>query len=663
MYFVLQFMIAIWILCTYCESVEKLDNVVNVIEAVEWNITIVLCDNEFGNECIVEEGNVSRFPFSHVFIIKDLSNTSELIKVFESTDQLSQLNWLVFCSDCLPLLSVINEYEFSHNLQGYFTHLYQWIFVTNFTKARSEFENKVDNITNLAVLDVNTNFSAYTAMFGNENRYFDLVSKSSQLQQLGKTDIFPNLKYGLNGITLRFATLPWSPYIIIYENGTYSGYYIELLNIIAQHMNFSVTMHQPLDGKYGIKKNGEWNGMIRELIDKKTDIVAVLTYSADRGEVVDMPATAADTDYGLIMYHAERPTQMSIALLTKPFSQSVWLCLLGLTLIASMAFVAAQRWGKYGPEDIAFAQCSFIFQSSMKQASHIILQCPSSRLIYSVYALGFIIVLALYTAQLVALLSVQQINVPFRTILEVAENTEYMLGTTGGTLAYDLNVQKNFTPGTVSDKLKSEMLRDADVDPTVFSPQHVDHLEKLEKENYAFYSTLSDYESIAQTSCSVSPLQERGFLIFNGYMLQKNSAYTKYIDRTLLQIQEGDLNKPIRKTFWPKPKDCIQEFDSVVRLPNVIGIFYILFAGLFIAFLALLLELIVHRTREYRHIIRNRTHEKIGNRTQEWRTRRAIPTRGLRRQRHEFESNRLRMPVISRIAVKPLGLTSTTSLS
>ena len=51
-------------------------------------------------------------------------------------------------------------------MYGHFTHVYQWIFVTNFTKTSSEFENNVGNITNLAVLDMDTNVSVIQPCLG-----------------------------------------------------------------------------------------------------------------------------------------------------------------------------------------------------------------------------------------------------------------------------------------------------------------------------------------------------------------------------------------------------------------------------------------------------------------------------------------------------------------
>ena len=656
MEFYLHLTLLVAMQCSFCKGFRQMETLVNVMVTLEWNNVVLLCDHELKRECMAEEDKVSGIPFRHVFLIKNLTNRPETTEIFEKTSDLSQMNWLVFCYNCVPLLAVINKYESSHNLQGYFTHLYQWIFVTSFTKTRSEFENNVGNITNLAVLDVDTNFNIYTSMFGNNKRYFDFVSNSLSIRQLHKMDIFPNLKHGLNGINLRVCTIPWVSYVIQYDNGTYSGYYIEVLNIIASKLNFTYTVYQPLDGKLGIKEDGEWNGIIQELIDKKADVVAVLSYSDERNEVVDHP-TSVTTDYGLIIYHAAEPMSMSIELLAKPFSRNTWLCFGAITIAASLAFVLAQRWGKYGSRQFAFAQCIYIFRTSLNQGSPVIPKCLSSRITYSIYSLGYIIIMALYTALLVSFLAVQQTYIPFRTMMEVAENTEYKLGTIGGSLSYALNVQANFTPGTVAHELKSKMLRDAALDPSVFSANYEDHIKKLENEKYAFYSLYSDYEAIAQTSCSVEPLQEKGVLVFNGYMLQKNSIYTKYFNSILIHIHESELDVQIRKNFWPKPKQCTKNYDSIVRLENLYGVFYFLFVGILLAFLIFLLEFVMHKTKEHRHIISGRIREQIMDTGREWKSIirlpscRVVRTTGFQR-RPDFESNSHSLSPVSSGAVE-----------
>lgn len=53
----------------------------------------------------------------------------------------------------------------------------------------------------------------------------------------------------------------------------FKGYCIDLLDEIAKLVNFEYVIHEVSDKKIGkMDENGEWDGLIRQLIDKKADI-------------------------------------------------------------------------------------------------------------------------------------------------------------------------------------------------------------------------------------------------------------------------------------------------------------------------------------------------------------------------------------------------------
>lgn len=63
------------------------------------------------------------------------------------------------------------------------------------------------------------------------------------------------------------------------ENGSdgkpvFSGYCIDLLKQISEHLNFEYEISLVPDREFGtLNDKGEWNGMIRELIDKVRDLI------------------------------------------------------------------------------------------------------------------------------------------------------------------------------------------------------------------------------------------------------------------------------------------------------------------------------------------------------------------------------------------------------
>merc|ERR550532_2591120 len=72
-------------------------------------------------------------------------------------------------------------------------------------------------------------------------------------------------------------------------NDRYEGFCVDLLGEVAQIVGFQFKIELVPDGKYGaINQDKEWNGMVRQLIDKKADLaVASLTINYVREQVMD----------------------------------------------------------------------------------------------------------------------------------------------------------------------------------------------------------------------------------------------------------------------------------------------------------------------------------------------------------------------------------------
>ena len=199
--------------------------------------------------------------------------------------------------------------------------------------------------------------------------------------------------------------------------------------------------------------------------------------------------------------------------------------------------------------------------------------------------------MATYTGHLVAHLTIKRINVPFETIRGVAESTDYTFGVTGGSSDETRLMNGNFSPGSTMALLKEKVLRDVKLDPDVLSDDYYLQVNKVITSKHALQASRSMFDEIAEEHCTVSALKEKGILLKHGFMLQKNSIYTEKINNILLKIKEGELDQLIKMDFWPKPKECDDKYTQVVNLDHIFGVFYILCAGLSIAFLTLLAEI------------------------------------------------------------------------
>lgn len=86
---------------------------------------------------------------------------------------------------------------------------------------------------------------------------------------------------------LRGVTMISPPFTNKEENGTLTGFAVDLIELIAQKANFDYDLVLQPDGKYGVIQNGSVDGMIGEVHSKKADFaIADLTETDQRKEYV-----------------------------------------------------------------------------------------------------------------------------------------------------------------------------------------------------------------------------------------------------------------------------------------------------------------------------------------------------------------------------------------
>lgn len=71
-------------------------------------------------------------------------------------------------------------------------------------------------------------------------------------------------------------------------NDRYEGYGVELIEKLAELLEFNFEFRIQEDGKYGENKTGEWDGMLGELNKDNADLaVTDLTMTAEREAAFD----------------------------------------------------------------------------------------------------------------------------------------------------------------------------------------------------------------------------------------------------------------------------------------------------------------------------------------------------------------------------------------
>ena len=123
----------------------------------------------------------------------------------------------------------------------------------------------------------------------------------------------------------------------------------DIFNSIAKQLNFTYSIAMSRDRNWGSlnKENGEWNGIIRDIVDGEADIgVAFLTITKTRSEATDFMIPFYSVLYGFFI---SKESSYSWTAYFEPFTYNAWiaLSLMIIVIALSLALVAKVGNDKY----------------------------------------------------------------------------------------------------------------------------------------------------------------------------------------------------------------------------------------------------------------------------------------------------------------------------
>ncbi|CAG7717456.1 unnamed protein product, partial [Allacma fusca] len=155
----------------------------------------------------------------------------------------------------------------------------------------------------------------------------------------------------LKNRTLRVSSKVSDPYLMEI-NGTFEGYGVDLLNLLAQSLSFKFNISKVLDNSYGNPDNTSkygWNGVVGEILAGQADLgIGDMTITHDREKTLDF--TMPFMNLGIsILYRQPDKQPPSLFSFLAPFHYEVWIYMatayLGVSLILFvLARIAPYEW-------------------------------------------------------------------------------------------------------------------------------------------------------------------------------------------------------------------------------------------------------------------------------------------------------------------------------
>ncbi|XP_031842259.1 glutamate receptor ionotropic, kainate 2 isoform X5 [Nomia melanderi] len=433
------------------------------------------------------------------------------------------------------------------------------------------------------------------------------------------TDTAAFFEPGSANVTLLVITILEQPYVMLKSRGNFSGnaryegFCIDLLKEIAHMVGFAYRIELVPDGKYGVYdyETGEWNGIVRQLMDKKADLaVGSMTINYARESVIDF--TKPFMNLGISILFKEMkfqvPTSHPARLFSfmNPLAIEIWLYVLAAYVLVSVTMFVVARFSPYewnnphpchAGSEVVENQFSlansfwFTIGTLMQQGSDLNPKATSTRIVGGIWWFFTLIIISSYTANLAAFLTVERMITPIENAEDLAGQTDIAYGT------LDSGSTMTFFRDSMIETYKKMWRFMENKKPSVFVPTYEEGIQRVLQGDYAFLmeSTMLDY--IVQRDCNLT--QIGGLLDSKGYGIATpmGSPWRDKISLAILELQEKGEIQMLYDKWWKSPGDTCMRTEkgkeskaNSLGVDNIGGVFVVLLCGLAFAVLIAIFE-------------------------------------------------------------------------
>ncbi|XP_023271021.1 glutamate receptor ionotropic, kainate 3 [Seriola lalandi dorsalis] len=420
-----------------------------------------------------------------------------------------------------------------------------------------------------------------------------------------------NITDSLANRSLVITTILEEPYVMLKKsdkalvgNDRFEGFCIDLLKELSNILGFTYEIRLVPDGKYGSQDDkGQWNGMIRELIEHRADLaVAPLTITYMREKFIDFSKPFMSMGIS-ILYRKPNATNNGFFSFLNPMTPDIWVYILLAYLgVSCVLFVIARfspyEWYDAHPcnpgsdvvENNFTLLNSFWFGvgSLMQQGSELMPKALSTRIIGGIWWFFTLIIISSYTANLAAFLTVERMDSPVDSADDIAKQTkiEYGVVKDGATMSF-------FKKSKVStfEKMWAFM---SSKPSTSLVKSIEDGIQRVLKSDYALIMESTTIDYITRRNCNLT--QVGGLIDSKGYGIGTplGSPFRDKITIAILSILEDGRLHMLKEKWW-SGSSCLDEErreTGPMGIQNLGGIFIVLASGLVLSVFVAIAEFI-----------------------------------------------------------------------
>ncbi|XP_071052349.1 glutamate receptor ionotropic, NMDA 2B isoform X6 [Onthophagus taurus] len=393
-----------------------------------------------------------------------------------------------------------------------------------------------------------------------------------------------------------------------HRNGTVkqccSGFCIDLLEKFSEELGFTYELVRVEDGRWGTNENGRWNGLIADLVNKKTDMVMTsLMINSEREAAVDFSVPFMETGIAIVV--AKRTGIISPTAFLEPFDTASWMLVGAIAIQAATFTIFLFEWLSPSGFDMKlslnqpapsashrfslFRTYWLVWAVLFQAAVHV--DSPrgfTSRFMTNVWAMFAVVFLAIYTANLAAFMITREEFYEFSGVNDsrlsrpFSHKPMFKYGT----------IPWSHTDSTISKYFKEMHKYMRNFNKTTVL-EGVDAVLTGDLDAFIYDGTVLDYLTSQDEDCRLLTVGSWYAMTGYGLAFPRNFKYLKLFNKKMLEFRgNGDLERLRR--YWMtgtcKPGKEQAKSSDPLALEQFLSAFLLLMAGILLAALLLLLE-------------------------------------------------------------------------
>lgn len=451
----------------------------------------------------------------------------------------------------------------------------------------------------------------------------------------------------------RVTTIVQPPFIVKKNtsNGEekFEGYCIDLIDEIKTILKFEYTIYEVQDKMFGSinTTTKQWNGMIRELVDKNADIaLGPISVMAERETVVDFTVPYYDL-VGISILMKKPEVKSSLFKFLTVLEGNVWGCILAAYFFTSFLMYLFDRLSPYSyrnnkekykddeeKRDFNLKECLWFCMTSLTpQGGGEAPRNLSGRLVAATWWLFGFIIIASYTANLAAFLTVSRLDSPIESLDDLAKQYKIKYAPQKDTSSmtyfermahieskfYD--IWKNMSlDDTLSDEERAKLavwdypvsdkytkiwwtMQEAHM-PTEFE-EGVRRVKesKGSQEGFAFIADSTRVKYATMTNCDLVSVGSEFSRKPLALAVQQNSPLKDQLSSAILKLLNQRRLEGLKETWWNKNPARVSCDDSErqsdgISIRNIGGVFIVIFIGVVMACITLAIEYCYYKNRK-----------------------------------------------------------------